>query len=114
MPINKKQLLRMIRFVALLKANKYPNCTSFCKMLKDADIYENINIACTPKTIYRDIKSLKEDFNAPIKFDASANGYCLSDYSWTFLNTEWETFVKISEKHDKSSNYFSSSFLSQQ
>ena len=67
----------MIRFLALLKTNKYPNCTSFCKMLRDADIYENINISCTPKTIYRDIKYLKEDFKAPIKFSASLMGIFL-------------------------------------
>ena len=42
MPTNKKQLLRMVRLIALLWANKYPNCTSFCKMLQDADIYEKM------------------------------------------------------------------------
>ena len=93
MPTNKKQLLRMVRLIALLRANKYPNCTSFCKMLQDADIYENINISCTTKTIYRDIKSLKEDFKAPIEFDASLNGYFLTDQSWKFLETDWENYL---------------------
>ena len=88
MPTNKKQLLRMIRFIALLKANKYPNCTSFCKILQDADIYDNLNIICSSKTIYRDVKSLKDDFKAPIKFDASKNGYYLTDISWELLPTD--------------------------
>ena len=83
----------MIRLIALLKANKYPNCTSFCKMLHNADIYENINISCTPKTIYRDIKSLKEDFNAPIEFDASLNGYFLTDQSWNLLEADLGNYL---------------------
>ena len=86
MPVNKKQLLRFIRIIALLKADKYPNCASFSKMLRKIDINENLNIACTPKTIYRDIKALKNDFHAPIEFDASRNGYFLSDTTWDFLD----------------------------
>lgn len=88
MPINKKQLLRFIRMIALLKAGKYPNCASFSKMLREIDVDENLNIACTPKTIYRDIKMLKNDFNAPIKFDVSRNGYYLTDTSWDL----WDRF----------------------
>lgn len=82
MPKNKKQLLRIIRLFALLKANKYPNCYSFSRMLKRADLFENLNIACTPKTIYRDIKTLKNDFHAPIFWNPSQNGYYLKDISW--------------------------------
>ena len=94
MPTNKKQLLRMILLIASLKANKYPNCSSFCKMLRDVDIYENLNISCTPKTIYRDIKSLKEEFNAPIKFSTSVNGYYLTNRSWKFLETELKNYCQ--------------------
>ena len=43
MPKNKKQLLLIIRLIALLKANKYPNCYSFSRMLKRADLSENLN-----------------------------------------------------------------------
>ena len=84
MPISKKQLIRLVRLVASLKENRYPNCSSFAAELRKADISENINVACTPKTIARDIQILKDDFGAPIKFNASRNGYFLTRRNWNF------------------------------
>ncbi len=84
MPISKKQLIRFVRLVASLKENRYPNCSSFAAELRAADVNENINIACTPKTVARDIQVLKNDFGAPIKFSASQNGYYLTKRSWNF------------------------------
>lgn len=84
MPISKKQLIRFVRLVASLKENRYPNCSSFAAELRAADVNENINIACTPKTVARDIQVLKNDFGAPIKFSASKNGYYLTKRSWNF------------------------------
>ena len=84
MPISKKQLIRFVRLVASLKENRYPNCSSFAAELREADVNENINIACTPKTVARDIQVLKNDFGAPIKFSASKNGYYLTRRSWNF------------------------------
>ena len=34
------------------------------------------------------IQTLKNDFNAPIKFDPSRNGYFLTDLSWGFTGSE--------------------------
>ena len=73
-----------MRLVASLKENRYPNCSSFAAELRAADVNENINIACTPKTVARDIQVLKNDFGAPIKFSASKNGYYLTKRSWNF------------------------------
>ncbi len=84
MPTSKKQLIRFVRLVASLKENRYPNCSSFAAALRAADVNENINIACTPKTVARDIQVLKNDFGAPIKFSASKNGYYLTKRSWNF------------------------------
>lgn len=84
MPIAKKQLLRLIRLADQLKSDRYPNCSSFARQMRKLDIEENLNVACTPKTIYRDIQTLKNDFNAPIEFDPSRNGYFLTDLSWSF------------------------------
>lgn len=84
MPVSKKQLLRFIRLVAQLKENRYPNCTSFAADLLKADLNENINIACTEKTVYRDIQSLKNDFGAPIAFNKTQNGYYLTKKNWNF------------------------------
>ena len=59
MPVSKKQLVRLIRLVAQLKENRYPNCTKFSEEMRQADLDENMNLACTPKTIFRDIQPLK-------------------------------------------------------
>lgn len=84
MPLNKKQLQRLIRLVAQLKENRFPNCSRFAEDLRRADIDENQNLACTEKTIYRDIQTLKDDFKAPIKFNKARNGYYLSRSDWVF------------------------------
>lgn len=84
MPVAKKQLLRLIHLADLLKANKYPNCSSFAAIMRQLDLEENLNVVCTPKTIHRDIQTLKNDFNAPIEFNSSRNGYFLTDLSWDF------------------------------
>ena len=84
MPIGKKQLLRLIRLVAQLKENRYPNCSSFAEDMRRADLDENLNVACTAKTIFRDIQTLKDDFKAPIKFNKSRNGYYLTRRNWNF------------------------------
>lgn len=84
MPANKKQILRMIKLVAMLKRNSYPNATSFVKILREADLMENLNIACTERTFMRDIATLKLDFKAPIEFDHEHNGYCLTRPDWEF------------------------------
>ena len=59
MPVSKKQLVRLIRLVAQLKENRYPNCARFAEEMRQADLDENLNLACTPKTIFRDIQTLK-------------------------------------------------------
>ena len=84
MPASKKQLMRLVRLAAQLKENRYPNCTSFAEEMRKADLDENLNLACSPRTVYRDIQTLKTDFGAPIKFDSARNGYYLSHHGWTF------------------------------
>lgn len=84
MPLSKKQLVRLVRLVAQLKENRYPNCSRFSEEMRQADLDENLNIACTPKTIFRDIQTLKNDFDAPIMFDRARNGYYLAHHGWTF------------------------------
>ncbi len=84
MPLSKKQLVRLVRLVAQLKENRYPNCASFAEEMRRLDLDENLNLSCTPKTIARDISVLKKDFGAPIAFDVSRNGYFLKHHEWTF------------------------------
>ncbi|NOY74920.1 MAG: WYL domain-containing protein [Kiritimatiellaeota bacterium] len=84
MPVNKKQLKRMIKFVAMLKENRYPNCNSFVEELRREDIDGNVNISCTRKTIQRDIKTLRDEFDAPIEYDYDMKGYYLHHHGWDF------------------------------
>ncbi len=86
--MSKKQLQRLIRLVAQLKENRYPNCSSFAAAMRKADLDENLNVACSAKTIFRDIQTLKNDFNAPIRFDNSRNGYYLTRHDWTFSSPQ--------------------------
>jgi predicted DNA-binding transcriptional regulator YafY len=85
MPTNKKQLQRLVKFVAMLKENRYPNCQSFVKELQKDDLYKNKNVICTTKTIQRDILTLKNDFDAPIDYDYENKGYYLKSHGWDFL-----------------------------
>ncbi len=84
MPVNKKQFLRMIRFVAELRRNAYPNAASFTRKLRDLDLDENLNIACSERTVMRDLDALRRDFSAPISFSPEKNGYFLTNPYWEF------------------------------
>jgi predicted DNA-binding transcriptional regulator YafY len=84
MPKNKKQISRLVKLVAALKENRYPNCQSFANKLRNLDLYQNENVACTAKTIQRDIQTLR-DGGADIKFDAKENGFYLANRGWNFL-----------------------------
>ena len=82
MPLNKKQLLRLIKFVAEMRKNNYPNAASFVRKLREMDLDENLNISCSERTIMRDLDTLRRDFNAPISFSPENNGYFLTNSCW--------------------------------
>ena len=84
MPINKKQLKRMVLFIGEVKTKRYPNSYSFSDYLRKIDIDDNIDASCTPRTIQRDIQALKNDFNAPLKYDYKQCGYYLDSQYWEF------------------------------
>ena len=42
-----EQALRLMKFVAEMRKNNYPNASTFAELLKQADIDENIPLACT-------------------------------------------------------------------
>lgn len=90
MPIVKKQMLRIIHLTGLLRTNCYPNCSTIAGLMRKLDIEENLNVACSAQTIYRDIQTLKNDFNAPIEFDPRRNGYFLTDPDWKFPGISFE------------------------
>lgn len=84
MPENKKQSARLLRFVGQLKENRYPTCQSFAETLRQADLLENRNLACTAKTIQRDIRYLKEEMHCPVEFSPEHHGYHLKHHGWNF------------------------------
>ncbi|MFA7232306.1 MAG: WYL domain-containing protein [Victivallaceae bacterium] len=97
MPVSKKQLLRLIKFVAELKKNNYPNSVSFAEQLRQMDLYENLNVSCTARTVQRDIDLLKNEFNAPLTFDSEQHGYFLADKMWDFYcPSSCEDFITTS------------------
>ncbi|MCP4177933.1 MAG: WYL domain-containing protein [bacterium] len=79
-----KQLIRLVRFTAELKENRYPNAKSFSKKLTEMQFDSGYSLSCSEKTIYRDIELLKNRFDAPIKFSHENNGYYLVHHGWNF------------------------------
>jgi predicted DNA-binding transcriptional regulator YafY len=77
------QELRLIKFVAEMKKNNFPNAESFAKLLRKLDLEENISCACCARTIGRDIERLKDYYKAPIEYDHSRHGYYLKR-AWDF------------------------------
>ena len=82
MPLNKKQLMRLIRFVAELRKNAYPNAATFTRKLREMELNENLNVACSERTIMRDLETLRNEFGAPISFSPENNGYFLTNPYW--------------------------------
>ena len=84
MSVQSRQALRLMKFVAEMKKNNYPNAGSFVKLLRKADVDENIDCACSSRTILRDIDTLQKEYHAPIDYDASRRGYYLTNPDWEF------------------------------
>jgi predicted DNA-binding transcriptional regulator YafY len=81
MPVNKKQSDRLKKLVAMMKENRYPNHSMLEKAMQREDIAGAYNIS--QKTIQRDVKMLREEYNAPIKYCSKNRGYCLIDPDWS-------------------------------
>ena len=79
-----KQLQRLLYFVDELKKEKYPNASSFVKLLQRLDELNETNLACSTKTINRDLDYLKDEIGAPVEYDPTAKGYYLWMKEWTF------------------------------
>lgn len=84
MSVQSRQALRLMKFVAEMKKNNFPNAGSFAKLLQRADVDENFACACSTRTIMRDIETLQNDYHAPIAYDASRRGYYLKIPDWEF------------------------------
>lgn len=72
MDLRRTQFRRLAELDRLIRAGKYPNCTSFAE-----------EWAVTAKTIQRDIEFLRDQLRAPLKFDRGRNGYFYTDKSFS-------------------------------
>ena len=50
MSVQSRQALRLMKFVAEMKKNNFPNATSFAQLLRRADVDENFACACSTRT----------------------------------------------------------------
>lgn len=77
-----RQALRLIKLIAEMRKNNYPNAEKFAEMLRQVDLYENTPCGCSVRTIRRDIRILQEEYHAPIKYDAARRGFYLTNPNW--------------------------------
>ena len=78
---------RLTRIVSLMKRNHILEAHGILEKLRELDIEENIPLDCSLKTVYRDIQTLKRDFDAPIAVSRTngERGYYLKDKDWEFI-----------------------------
>ena len=107
MKTRNKQMQRIVYFLDEVKKGNHPNAHSFSQKLKSLDSRNDTNLACSEKTIKRDIHYLINDMGAPVDYDASEKGYYLWNPTWSLPEVTLsadelfaELFVKkISEEH---------------
>ena len=85
MPMQKARLHRLMRIVAQLKENRYPNSDTLVKEFRRIAVEEDLEIDCGKKTILRDMKVLENEFGCPLAFDRARNGYYLKHHGWDFI-----------------------------
>ena len=86
MQVGKYRLKRMIRIVDMMRKQQYPNFKKISKAFQEAtfDTSETMILTCTRKTMWRDMKVLKDEFNCPWEYDRSRHGFYLTDLHWDF------------------------------
>ena len=62
MSVQSRQTLRLMKFVAEMRKNNFPNAGSFARLLRRADEEENIPCTCSTRTVMRDIETLKNEY----------------------------------------------------
>lgn len=80
MPANKNQIRRIQTILKMMRQNRYPNFTSFMKEMKSQDAAGAYELSS--KTFSRDIADLRDEYGAPIHYDASRKGFYLSNTEW--------------------------------
>lgn len=76
------KMTRLMKLVAMLRKNSYPNYRKLQRALKLLDTTCMYSIS--QKTIQRDVQYLRDIYGAPIAFDNGKRGYYLTDQNWKF------------------------------
>ena len=80
MPANKNQIRRIQTILKMMRQNRYPNFTSFMKEMKTQDAAGAYELSS--KTFSRDIADLRDEYGAPVHYDASRKGFYLTNTEW--------------------------------
>ena len=81
---SRKQLQRMAAIVSMLKEHEWVSTKSILMDLEPTFNRRGSNLSCCNRTIQRDIKILREDYKAPIKYSKENAAYKLDDKDWWF------------------------------
>ena len=76
------KMTRLMKLVAMLRKNSYPNHRTLQRALKMLDTTCMYSIS--QKTVQRDVQYLRDVYGAPIAFDNGRRGYYLTDQNWKF------------------------------
>jgi predicted DNA-binding transcriptional regulator YafY len=82
MPTTKQPLIRIARLVAMMRENRYPNFPKLLKEMQKLDAAGTFKLS--QKTLQRDVDYLRDEYNAPIKYDYAKKGYYLTNSEWTW------------------------------
>ena len=93
MEIHNPQMLRILKFVAEMKKNKFPNAGSFAKLLHETDINENTPCCRSERTIMRDIAVLRKDFIKRLKYLDEAEVMVQKYKKYQHLLEDYEKFL---------------------
>lgn len=69
--IHRYAYTRLRKIVAELQNSRYPNKAKLARLIERNE-----------RTVQRDLEALKSEFDAPIAFDRTKNGFCLTDPNW--------------------------------
>jgi len=76
------KMTRLMKLVAMLRKNSYPNHRKLQRALRMLDTTCMYSIS--QKTVQRDVQYLRDAYGAPIAFDNGRRGYYLTDQNWKF------------------------------
>lgn len=81
---SRKQLHRLARIVAMLKQSDNITLDKILECFRATEYENGALLTCGAKTVYRDLKILRDEYNCPLEYNAKRLGYTLMDKRWDF------------------------------